>query len=486
VLFVSLAIPAALVVLVLRWPRLALYALMACAIVFEIFPLTFSDSFTDDFGFFLNLNNSAGLPISASPADLTVIVALLGWLRARAGDHSLRPDGPLLKAYVLFGVALAIAEVHGLLSQGDFNVTLWELRPQIYGFATFVVASSLIRDRRHLVILASIFLAAASVKVGVGYNRYFNTLHSDLGTAEAILAHEDSYFLSMVIVALVAALIWFRRRMVVLALLVLAPFAGLVMLENHRRVGILALGAALAIITILGVRFESRIRYRIAAVALVAGLAYAGLLVAFWNAEYGVAAQLVRPVHSLFQPDERDYNSNLYRQNEDANLVATYHQSPLIGVGFGLPMQVVFPLADISQQYPFWQFIPHNTIFWIGMRMGLLGMMTFWGMLGIALLQGIRVLRDETMPLVKASVAFALAGVIAELIVGFGDLQLENYRNLIFFGCMLGVINAGHRIRETVHAKRPAWAAVPTIPGVPMGGGWKPSYTPLTPSTPAG
>ena len=284
-LFVSLAIPAALVVLVLRWPRLALYALMACAIVFEIFPLTFSDSFTDDFGFFLNLNNSAGLPISASPADLTVIVALLGWLRARAGDHSLRPDGPLLKAYVLFGVALAIAEVHGLLSQGDFNVTLWELRPQIYGFATFVVASSLIRDRRHLVILASIFLAAASVKVGVGYNRYFNTLHSDLGTAEAILAHEDSYFLSMVIVALVAALIWFRRRMVVLALLVLAPFAGLVMLENHRRVGILALGAALAIITILGVRFESRIRYRIAAVALVAGLAYAGLLVAFWNAE---------------------------------------------------------------------------------------------------------------------------------------------------------------------------------------------------------
>jgi hypothetical protein len=35
---------------------------------------------------------------------------------------------------------------------------------------------------------------------------------------------------------------------------------------------------------------------------------------------------------------------------------------------------------------------------------------------------------------------FAVTAIIAELVVAYGDLQLESYRNLIFLGALLGAL----------------------------------------------
>jgi len=172
-----------------------------------------------------------------------------------------------------------------------------------------------------------------------------------------------------------------------------------------------------------------------------------------WNQQYGLAAQLVRPVHSILgEPDQRDYSSNLYRDNENANLIATYQTDVVVGIGFGLPMMVIYPMADISQSYPFWQYIPHNSLIWVGMRMGLLGMAVFWGLVGTTLIEAISLLRTRADPLIRGIAAFAVAAIVAELVVGFGDLQLENYRNMIFFGAVLGMIEAAGRLPDLVPA----------------------------------
>ncbi len=461
--------PLVLMPFILRRPALAVYVLVACATTLEIFPLDFNDSLTDATGFFLNLNNTMKLPLSASPAELLMGISVLAWWRAQRADPSLRPRGPLFKAYVVYLGVLLLGDAHGLATHGDFNTSLWELRPQVYGFIAFVLAASLIREEGQLLILAAVFVAASALKAAVGYNRYFNTLHGDIGINEAILAHEDSYFLAMLMVAAGVGLVWYRKRQALVVLLAFLPLAFIVLVENRRRVGMLALGAALVIVAVAGVWFEKRVRWKVAAAAVAVSLCYGAFLSGYWNKEYGAAAQLVRPIHSLFEPDQRDFNSNLYRDNEDADLKFTYQQNRLIGVGMGQPMAVVFPLADISQQYPFWQYIPHNTILWIAMRTGVLGMMAFWAMIGMALLEAISSMRRLTSPLVRAAVVFALAGIIAELIVGYGDVQLENYRNMIFFGCIMGLINAAERISVGAPIKKLAWAAVPQAPGAPMG-----------------
>ncbi len=434
-----------------RRPVVALYVLVGAAVTIEIFPLGFADSLTDQLPFFLNLNNTASLPISITPAEVVMVVALAGWLTGSAARRSLAlPAKRILAAYAAFLATVLIAEVHGLASGGDFNISLWELRPQIYGFVLFLLASSLIRERRHLLWLAGIFFAGACVKTGVGYHRYFVTLHGDLGDGEVILAHEDSYFLALFLVATVAAAIWHRRRRVVVPLLLATPFVLIVLLENRRRAAMLALWVAMIVIIVLGVRYESAVRKKVVIAAAIAGILLGGFVSSYWNAQYGIAAQVVRPVHALTgETDERDQNSDLYRDNENANLKLSYQANPVIGMGFGLPMLVVFPLADISKAYPLWQYIPHNTLLWVAMRMGMLGMVTFWALIGVVLLEGLRQIARQDDPLIRGVAAFALTAIVAELVVGYGDLQLENYRNMIFCGSMIGLVGALPRLRTS-------------------------------------
>ena len=458
------------ILLPLAWrkPAVALYVLVGAAVTFEIFPLDFPDSRTDTVPFFLNLNNSAGLPVSFSPAEVVMVMALAAWMASTGAQRALhRPSARLLRAYLAFLGVVLLAEVNGILNGGDFNISLWELRPQVYGFILFLLSASLIRERRQVVWIAAIFLACAAMKAGVGYYRYFYTLRQDLGDQEAILAHEDSYFLIMLLAATAAATIWIPRRKIIIPLLAASPFVAIVMLENRRRIAMLALWAALAVVVGLGIRYEPALRKRIILVATIGVVCFTAFVSANWNQQYGLAGQIVRPVHTITgNDDQRDFLSDLYRFNENADIKATYQTSPLIGIGFGLPMLVPFPLADISQQYPLWRFIPHNTALWIAMRMGILGMATFWALIGVVVLEGVHVVSRQEDQLLRAAGVFALAAVVAQLIVGYGDVQLENYRNMIFFGAMVGLIDALPQVRAVTVAKEVPvvrWAGVPAF-----------------------
>jgi len=486
VLFIILA---ALVPMIWRKPILGVYVLVATSATIEAFPLGFPDSLTDYIPFYWNLNNSAGLPISANPAEIVIGVTILATLAARAAQRTsgptargqLPPEQPrrrwsnLRRAYLVFLLVVLFAEAHGLVNGGTFNLTLWEMRPQVYGFVVFLVASSLVTERRQVAWLAGILLAGAAFKGGVGFYRYFVTMHQALGNEESILGHEDSYFLALFVVGTVVAMIWGRRRNIVLPLVAVAPLVLVTMFENRRRAAELALVGALVVIVALGIRFEPAIRKQLAIAAAVFTLALAAFVSINWNTQNGIASQVVRPVRTAMgQVDYRDYLSDLYRLNENANIKATYSASPLIGTGFGRPMLIVFPMADISENYPLWQYIPHNSLLWVAMRMGIVGMAAFWALIGTIILEGIRALRSQEDRLLRAAAAFTLAAVVAELLVGYTDVQLEAYRNMIFFGVLVGLIEALPRLRTAPAAQEEPVrlrAGVPALRTAPQGAG---------------
>lgn len=434
-------------------PVRGVYLLFGAALVFEIFPLEFPDSFTDNVAIFLNLNNSnssAGLDgIPVTPAEILMVLALVLWVSAgRKSGELQRPRPLLLAAYVAFMAVVVGAEARGLLFGGDFNISLWELRPQIYGFILFLLAASLVRERKHLLTLGAIFLAAVGFKAGLGFYRFFVTLGGTLGTRESLYSHEESYFLVMFLIATLTVLIWYRKWRLAVPLLVFSPVVAIALLENQRRVGILALWVALAVLVSLAIRFESHMRR---VLIPLTGVAVAGIfvfMVANWNHDYGTVGQIVRPVHSLVEPDQRDAQSDAYRDAENNNILFTYATSPLVGVGFGRPMIYVYPMADISYIYPLWNYIPHNTLLWIGMRMGSLGYAVLFALLGIAILEATWQARTRSDPLLRGVAVFAIVAIVAELMVAWGDLQLENYRNMIFLGTILGIIDALPRIPD--------------------------------------
>ena len=58
---------------------------------------------------------------------------------------------------------------------------------------------------------------------------------------------------------------------------------------------------------------------------------------AFWNND-STAGQPARAIHSAIAPDPRDASSDLYRTQEDANLLFNIRRSNDLGTGFGVPI----------------------------------------------------------------------------------------------------------------------------------------------------
>jgi hypothetical protein len=443
-------------------PVRGLYLIFGATLLFEVFPLNFPDSLTDRVQFFLNLNNSSsslqGVPIT--PFELVVLSVILIWVSSSiAESRPLElPRGPIVVAYSIFALIVVGAEVRGLAAGGPYLTTLWEIRPQAYGLVAFIVASSLVRTRADLLRLAGIFFAVIAIKALIADFRYLVTLHADYSGVEALMAHEESYFFALYLVGALAVALWCRRRSILIPVLGLAPAVVLALMVNQRRAGMIALAFGIGLMMILAIRFDVAKRNRLAVASVFSVVAFALFLGIFWNHQTGLVGELVRPFHSFYEPDPRDYLSNAYRQAEDLNLLLTIRSSPLFGIGFGLPMLYVYPMADISQQYPLWNIIPHNTVLWIGMRMGAIGLAAFFGLIAMATLQASRQGSRKDVFL-RAVAMFAIAAFGMELVVGYVDLQLENYRNLIFLGVMLGVIQRLPRIRGIGTGRRPAEAA---------------------------
>jgi hypothetical protein len=434
---------AVLVPWIIAMPMRGLQILLAAAIAIEIFGLNFPDSFTDQVPFFINLNNTLGISgLSATPAELLMgLLLVIALARAGPAIRARLLSGRLFGPYLLFLMAVLVGEVHGLLNGGDFNKSLWELRPQVYGFVTFVIASLLIRSREDLERLALVAAVAILLKAIIGDVRYFIVLNHILGAHETVLGHEDSYFLALLPMAAMAALIWTGWTRTVSLLAIASVIALAALLANERRAGMAALGGGVIVMVLLAVRFNVVHRRRVLVLALIAMVVVIGFLIVFWNVQTGLIGQLVRPVRSQFDPTQRDYLSNIYRQAENLNLQLSFQTNRLIGMGFGMPFLTVLPQADISTIYPLWNYIPHNTLLWVGVRMGLVGSIAFWALFGTALLEVCRALSVQRDRFVLALVALAGGAIVAELMVAYADLQLESYRNMIFIGVILGVLN---------------------------------------------
>lgn len=446
------ALPVVLVLAaVVRRPVFGLYTLFAAALLIPANPLHTADAIIDVIPFFTNLSDSGSLNVSGfgvTPAEIVMALAFIGLIgRDRTNQQSV-PVGRLMTPYLAFGAVVVFGEVNGLLHGGNFKLSLWELRPQVYAFAMFAMANTLIRDKSQLRVLLTILVVCEVFKGAVGDFRYFVTLGGTLGQNDSVQPHEESYLLGLFVTVVLISLIWFRNRATVL-LLALSPIVITAIITNHRRAGIGAVELEIVAVMILAYVLEPRWRKAVLIAGLVMVAAGIGFLAAFWNQQYGSIAELIRPIKSVIDPSARDASSDLYRAAEVGNLTATFRASPLFGIGFGHPYYILYPQAGIEKLDPLWNIIPHNTVLWIPMRMGILGMVAFWSLVSAVITEAIwaaRLVRDR---FVRSAVVLAVAAMLGELFYGYYDIGLENYRNMIVFGVLIAVINRASHMESS-------------------------------------
>jgi hypothetical protein len=431
------------------WRRLLLAVMVVAflAIVVEQYRIGVpGGDLTDHIPLFTSLSdgfNLSGVYFNPMEALLFVVLVIL---LIRAGQHQVRLPATALALGVaaLVGVVLTGA-VHGVIAGGDYKMALWEIRPTIYIAVMYFLATQL-PDRLETVnAFLWTFVATVAIKSLQGSFLVFSVVLAGGPHPDFLLGHEDSVFFVLFLV--LAAGLWLFRQKGALRRVAtaLVPLVILVNLANSRRVSWLQLGAcSLVLLVLVWVRLPDRRRLVVGVLVAIA-IVCAIYLPLYWN-QTGLLGQPARAVHSMISPDPRDAASDLYRLVENANLQLNIKRSPFIGLGYGIPIDYVIPIVDLSRIDPFIKYIPHNTLLYVWMRVGALGALVFWSFIGFAIVSACRLLRARD-PRLALYGAVAVCALVNYLIEGYLDLGLFWFRVAMIMGCMLGVLEVARRVQ---------------------------------------
>lgn len=499
-----LALPPLLAMaLFLLAPRAAFSVTFAAVCLFELFPTGASDALTDQVPFFWNVNTLmqrlVHVDFKAVPLNLMeiylLIVGAVSLARAFLGRNVSLKAGPLILPICGYIVFVGIGWVNGMGTGGDFKISLAEVRSQLYFLLAYLLAVNLVRDRRHVrSMMVTMALCIGLKGILYTFRRYVTMAGLPLPD-QGVGSHEEAFFFDTFVVLLITLKTFKvspRLRTVMWALL---PFVVTGSLATNRRAGTAALAIAIPLLFLAADRALPQRRTTIRYTALVLGVSFFIYYQAFRNSE-SMFAQPARAVQSMFQANARDASSNAYRDAENADLMATIRLAPVQGYGYGKRMLHAVKIVDISAEYEWWDVMTHNQILWVWMRVGSLGFLAFWLMVAAILIRACRILRDSSIFATEAveghrekekgkrdeegerarpfaslnarprpfhgsgavqnphgsvqcsdgngftqSVAmFVLLTISMLMIFGLLDLQLSNYRDMLFAGFWTGVL----------------------------------------------
>lgn len=435
----------ALPVILWRKPHLAIVVLIAGSTLIEtaLTPVgTHSGPITADLPWWRSVTHGMIL----FPVEIFILLALLIWVLKLGLDRSYRvPKSPLTTCFKAFWVFLLLAIAIGLIHGAQLKYNLWEARPWIYVTVGFVLAAALLQTRKALDAVLWAFVIGTGLKGVEGTHIFFAYARAMNPRPEEILGHEEAFFMGIFIT--ITALLWLYGHRGALRRTAMAflPFVVIADMANARRTAWLVLALSLAFMLIIGYRTLPHRRRFIRRGVLALALGCAVYLPAYWHHD-GTLAEPAQAVRSAVEPNSsaRDQSSDLYRLEEDWNLITNIKSHGLEGAGFGIPIEYS-GIANISNIDPLIAYIPHNGLLWIWLRMGLQGEAAFWCLIAVAVIRACRLARapDLRLAMFGTLTACATAAYLAD---GYEDMGFANFREALAIGLLIGVMEAATRL----------------------------------------
>lgn len=413
-----------------------IYLLLAAAMIFEQFQIFGIEMpLTAQVPIYLNLNLTSGIgALVVNPIELLLVAMIVGWaIRAASSrEWHFRPI-PHWEVAALFLGMLLLYTAYGLARGGDVRVALWEIRALYYLCGVFFLATQVIRTERQVQICLWIAIIGTTIKGLQGCSRFFIDLRGSIVGVQAITGHEDALFIAVALMFLAALLClgaWQRLEFWVLTCATPALFLTFILTQRRVAYGVLGLNLVLLFLLLPFRRKLFSLRFVLPLLPVL--VLYTGI---FWNS-HSTLALPIRQVRSIFVIGVGEDTSNVYRRIENFNLEQTIRQSPL-GTGFGKKYLVLFPLPYVD--FPLWDYIPHNCIYWIWAKTGFPGFLVFWLFFGVYTIQAIIDYRHETDPFYKAVCVTVATFIIGQMVVAYYDLQITFYRNMIYLGVAMAI-----------------------------------------------
>lgn len=470
--FGALVIAAAIV----RWRVVGFFVIATCALIieqgFNQIPIV-----TDQLYIFYwppNLEGQIERPVGYI---MILILFLFVCHRFISRQQPILQGGELLKPLLFFLFCLAIGIFHGLTSGGDLKIIVVEIRPFVYLSMSYLIAHNLVVYKSHLRAFFWLVIICAGVKALQGLYIYLIYLHGVLPDHDSIMAHEESFFFASFIILLMLLFLYRRYRPLLPQLyvgLLLLPLVIVIFVANQRRVGYIALLAGIAVTWMLVYRVRQERYKRISSLlkktaarivslqtvpfsrkTLVTGMLifvalFGGYVAIFGNTPS--TSGFAGPAHSIVSVFQTSgdtgasglADSNLYRTAEDFDLKFTAMQNPVLGLGFGKPFSQPISLtgiySNILHDDQYYNYVPHNTIYWVWMRLGVLGFFAFLYLLGAIIVRGCLAARQLHDPYLQLAAIYIVAITIMIIIGAFADYELYAFRTAIYLGLLAGIL----------------------------------------------
>ncbi|MGM0588467.1 MAG: O-antigen ligase family protein [Bacteroidota bacterium] len=424
-------------------PTLSMYLLVFLVLLFDQYGIPGYDPITYQIDFFRNLKEISYLPFFeegyANPIEIHLLILLLALLFMSAAKRGFLLRGvPVWGTLLLFFSLFLFSVAFGLARGGDFLISLWEIRAIFYFFIFYLIVPQLIRTRDDLRNFIWVIIFAVTFKALQGIWRFIE-LGLTTGGLATLTNHEDPVFMSTLFIFLLGLLIFKvqDRHRFVLLLLALPLFLGFYV--SLRRAAYAGFVVSLVMFGVL-LPWDRAWKYMKGAIpVLIFIVAYSA---AFWNHQgtLGRPAQMIKSALETPTPETNveDYYSNLYRAKENFNLAQTAKANPIVGIGFGKKYDQPLPLANI--RFPLRDYIPHNEILWVLVKMGSIGFFGFWLFFNTYVARGTQLLYRLRDPYLQAVLTMIIIAIINQMVVSYFDLQLTYYRNMIYLGALMGLL----------------------------------------------
>lgn len=424
------------VALLVRWPVFGFFVVLCCTLVIEQSPLPVLNNKPEIYIFYwpTSLQGLPDRPIGFLMLLIVLSLVVIGLLQRKR----LLRGGPLLLPYLSLLLCVVWGIVHGLTSGGDLKITVNEVRSFWYLFLGYLLAYNLIRTKKHLRAFFWCVIIGAGIKALEGCYIYVFVIHGDLADNHQIMSHEESYFWIAILLLIMLFALHHKYRPQFYTALALVPFLLISLVANNRRADFVALlvGLAVAWLLIFLVRPQAR---RLLLIILFVTLALGGAYVAAFYKGQGGFSEPARAIISVFHPDPTDASSNAYRNIENYDLEYTVKLNPM-GLGFGKEFLQPVLLPNLLSLDPVYLYIPHNTIYWVWMRLGPIGYLALWYLFGSIIIRGciyVKSLKDRYLQL---TAIYIVVMILIEIMVAYADYQLSFYRNVIYVGMLMGIL----------------------------------------------
>jgi len=391
-------------------------------------------------GYLLNFNLNYTLPIPAlrfTGADLLLaaLLAVAIWRSATGGPAATaqRLARPLLVSALASLCALLLLVAIGFSRGGDGQQTLWQCHQLAFLPLALALFAATLRIE-DLPALGRVVLAAALIKAALAlWVRY--GLGFDADAVPTATSHGDSLLFSVGI-CLLAALFAEERsgRSLLRALLLGLPLL-LAIRANNRRLAWVEVAATFATLFLLLPRTcLKRLALRSALVLLPLGALYLG---AGWSSSARVFGPVAR-IRSIVDSDSN--RSTAERDVENYNLVRNVRDRPLFGMGFGHEYTQYSAGDDLSEVFPQWRFIPHNSVLGLLAMGGLLGFFGIWQLLTVGLFLAGRAYQFARAPMQRAAALTAIGAVLAYFIQCYGDMGFVSWASVFLLAPALAMV----------------------------------------------